>query len=102
MPRNVAVRHELPTEADKAKMLVREIAMDIGKEAAAHLEIMYPNAVKATSRNMLLSVRNCVHNEIIAAIQVTDEGKIVARLDERRGARRKIKAAWKNTRKDPP
>lgn len=72
------------------KDLVREIAMDIGKAVAHHIETMYPKAVEAASSTFLLSVRNSVHNEIIAAIQVNDEGAIIARLRERKKHRRKI------------
>lgn len=81
-----------------SRELVRDIAMDIGKEVAHHIEAMYPNAVSATSRSMLLSVRNTVHNEIMAAIQVNDEGEITARLQRRKEFRRKIKAAYRKIR----
>lgn len=80
--------------AEELKSLIREIAMDIGKEVVHHIEIMYPKAIDATPSTFKLSVRNCVHNEIIAAIQVSDEGEIIARLAERKAFRRKIKAAW--------
>lgn len=86
------------TEQDRIKALVHAIAADIGKEVAHHIETMYPDAVTATSRNMLRSVQGCVHNEIIAAIQVNDEGQIIARLKERKAFRREMKAAWKRIR----
>lgn len=88
----------LPGTLDDADDLIREIAMDIGKEVAHHIEVMYPAAVEATTKNMLLSVRNCVHNEIIAAIQVNDAGEIVERIDRRKRFRRKMKAAFKTHR----
>jgi len=78
--------------------IIREMAMDIGKEVASHIETMYPDAVKATSKTMLRSVRNTVFNEIIAAIQLNDEGKIVERLDRRKQFRRRQRAAWKKIR----
>ncbi len=55
--------------APLSRDIIREIAMDIGKAVAAHIEIMYPNAVAATSRTMLLSVRNTAFNEIMAALE---------------------------------
>ena len=82
----------------RAKRLVREIATDIGKAVVHHIETMYPDAIKACSSTFKLSVRNSIHNEIIAAIQVTDEGAIVARLKERKDHRRKIKAFYKKAR----
>lgn len=83
-----------------SKELIQAIAMDIGKEAVHHLEIMYPAAVAACPATMKLSLRNCIHNEIMAAIQVNDEGQIVARLARRKKQRRTIKAAYQNIRRD--
>lgn len=68
--------------------LVKDIAMDIGKAVAHHIETMYPESVQ--SKSMLLSVRNCVYNEIMAAIAVTGEGEIIARIERRKAHRRKI------------
>ena len=81
--------------------VIKEIAMDIGKAAAAHIETMYPDAVLATSPNMLVSVRNTVYNEIMAALDLTDEGEIRARLEKRKVFRRQHKAAWNKIRGMP-
>lgn len=62
--------------------------MDIGKEVAVHIETMYPAAVEATSKNMLQSVRGCVFNEIIAALETTDETAIRARLQRHKALQR--------------
>lgn len=75
--------------------VVKEIALDIGKEVASHIETMYPDAVKATSKSMLLSVRNCVFNEIMAALVEIDEDAIRRRLDERKRFRRQQRATWR-------
>lgn len=75
--------------------------MDIGKAVVHHIEIMYPNASAALGLSGRLSVRNCTHNEIMAAISVTDEGQIIARLQDRKAFRRKIKAAYKKIRETP-
>lgn len=69
-----------------------------GKEVATHIETMYPDTVTATTPNMLLSVRNKVFNEIIAALDVIDEEEIRMRLDRRRRFRRKVRAAYRNIR----
>lgn len=88
----------LPAKPTWSKALIRSIADDIGKAVAHHIEVMYPAAVTATSRNMLRSVRGCTVNEILAAIEVSDEGQIVARLRARKVQRRRIKAAYKKAR----
>lgn len=90
--KNLAVRKTALDKPDSTDALVRDIAMDIGKAVSHHIEMMYQAAVEATSKSMLLSVRNTVYNEIMAAIQVNDEGEIVARLRQRKKHRRNIKA----------
>lgn len=78
--------------------LVKEIAMDIGKEVAAHIEVMYPKAVEAASSTFLLSVRNCTYNEIMAALETIDEEAIRERLKTRKSFRRKWKATYRGFR----
>lgn len=75
--------------------------MDIGKDVCAYIEVMYPQAVKATSSSFLLSVRNSIHNEIMAALETTDEAGIRSRLAERKKFRREWKAQWKRIRSMP-
>jgi len=82
-----------------SKELIRAIAMDIGKAVVHHIETMYPAAIKACPSTFKLSVRNSVHNEIMAAIEITDEGQIIARLKERKQHRRKIKSFYTKIRK---
>jgi hypothetical protein len=82
--------------------LVKEIAMDIGKEVVAYIDVMYPKAVEATSSTFRLSVRNCIFNEIMAAIEVNDEGQITARLKDRKKFRREWTAAYRKIRKQKP
>lgn len=92
-----AVGSAEPTK-DDAAALVKAIAMDIGKEVVHHIETMYPDAAVWLGSSGKLSVRNKVHNEIMAAIQVTDEGQIIARLSNRKAFRRKMKKAWADIR----
>jgi hypothetical protein len=66
--------------------LVKAIAMDIGKEVVAYVEVMYPKAI--VNSGFKLSLRNCVYNEIMAAIKVNDAGQIEARLKDRKAFRR--------------
>jgi hypothetical protein len=80
---------------DPAKALVKAIAMDIGKEVVHYVEGMYPQAISATSSTFRLSLRNCIYNEIMAALEVNDEGKIIARLKANKDHRRKMNAMRK-------
>jgi hypothetical protein len=83
-------------DADKA--LIRRVAMDIGKEAVSHLRIMYPDAFNAMPKSGHLSLRNCIHNEIMAALEVIDAGEIERRLERRAAHRRQMNKAWKDIR----
>ena len=86
------------SEKDTSDNLIKEIAMDIGKEVVTHIDIMYPAMFEAVAGTAKLSVRNCVYNEILAAIQITGEGEIKARLDRRKKFRRQQKAALNKIR----
>jgi hypothetical protein len=87
-----------PEPGPWSRELIKAIAMDIGKEIAAYIEVMYPKAVAATSSSFLLSVQNSVFNEIMAAIEVNDQGQIEGRLAERKKFRREWKAAYRKIR----
>ncbi len=86
------------TQGPWSRELVKEIATDIGKEVVAHIEIMYPAAIAATPATFKTSVRNTVYNQIMAAIEVNDAGQIAARLKERKRARTKLTAAYRQMR----
>lgn len=79
---------------DPARALVKGIALDIGKEVVAYVERMYPQAIGASSSTFKLALRNCIYNEIIAALKVTDEAEILARLARRKKERRELKKQW--------
>lgn len=81
--------------------VIKLIADNIAKEVASHIEIMYPDAVTATSQNMLRSVRGCVFNEIMASLELTDEDAILARLDRNKKHRREMRAAYRKIRDQP-
>lgn len=100
----VAIRSGL-TRPEKitplSRDIVRIIAEDIAADVASHIETMYPDAVVATSLNMLRSVRGTVINNIMAAIQRTDETEILAQIERNRKHRREMRAAWRKNRSMP-
>jgi hypothetical protein len=85
-------------ESRWSRELVKLIAKDVGDAVVTHIEIMYPAAFAATPGTFPLSVRNCVFNEIMAAVEVNDVGQIAARLADRRRARRVLKTAYRKMR----
>lgn len=82
--------------------LIKQIAMDIGKDTVAYIEVMYPKAIEAASSTFKLSVRNHIFNQIMAAIEVTDEGPVKARLQERKQFRKDWTATYRRIRKARP
>lgn len=84
---------------DADRELIKEIAMDIGKELVAYIEVMYPQAIAATSSTFKLSMRNHVYNDIMAALEVNDADAIRKRLDERKRFRRQWVKSYRDMRK---
>lgn len=80
------------------KELFKEVAMDIGKQVVHHIETMYPAAIEATSSTFKLSVRNCVYNEIMLAMNTKNWVDFIERMDYRKGFRRWQKAVLKSAR----
>lgn len=87
-----APNHSIPRD------LLKDLAMDVGKEVAVYIERMYPKAVEATSSTFLLAVRNCIHNEIVATMGLSSVGEIERRLEWRKKDRRQLRAVWKAAR----
>lgn len=78
--------------------LVKLIAMDIGKQMVAYIEVMYPEVWAAGNSGFRLSVRNHIHNDIIAAIELHDEASIMKWLADRKAHRREWLATWRRLR----
>lgn len=79
--------------------MFKAVAMDIGKEVCAYVEVMYPEAVTATSSTFLLSLRNTIYNEIVGVMQANAEGEsFQARLERRKEWRREWKAQYRKIR----
>lgn len=95
-----AVSHGLEpiVETGWSRELVKLIAKDVGEAVTTHIQLMYPSSVAAAPSTFKLSVRNCVFNEIMAAVDVSDIGRIEARLKDRQASRRKQKAAYRKLR----
>jgi hypothetical protein len=94
----MANRETLPATVPWSREVVEEIARDVGDAVLAHVEIMYPSAIQASPTTFKISLRNCVRNEIIAAVAVNDAGLAIARIRERKRFRRKVRADFRRMR----
>src|SRR5947209_1975959 len=98
MTKNIVVKASQPTlnelepiaEIGWSRELVRQIAKDVGEAVTTHIELMYPGAIVSAPSTFKLSVRNTVMNEIMAAVDVSDAGRIEARLKDRKAFRRRL------------
>ncbi len=105
MVQDVALRQTVPAtiepeaEPTEAKALMQAIAMDIGKELVAYIEVQYPKAIEATSSTFKLSMRNHIYNDIMAAFEFRgDANQIAARLKDRKDFRREWVAQYRKIR----
>lgn len=95
---NELTRRDMPAiqTTEWSEELIKAIAMDIGKDTVAYVEVMYPQAI--VNSGFKLSLRNHIYNEIMAAIKVNDAGQIEARLKDRRAFRRWWANAYRKIR----
>lgn len=81
---------------DPRKALNSAIAMDCGKEMVAYLEVMYPDVFERMNSGCRLSIRNHIHNDIIAALEIQGASNHLERLKERARFRREWLATYRN------
>jgi hypothetical protein len=95
-------RKDVAAKSSWSSDLVKKIAMDIGDAVIAHIEMMYPQAIAATPTTFARSVRNAISNEILAAIEVNDADEVVARIEDRKLARRRLRSGYRQMRTGAP
>jgi hypothetical protein len=82
-----------------SRELIKEIAADIGTDMVAYIEVMYPEAIAATSSTFKTSVRNHIYNQVMAAIEITDADQIAAWLKDRKKHRREWLKTYREIRR---
>lgn len=91
MPKN------LPAVVEFTDELVRQIAMDVGKQVVAHIEYAYPDMCDAVAWNSArLSIRNCTHNAIMEAVKAANNGEVETMLT-RHDAHRRVMRKYSKT-----
>jgi hypothetical protein len=77
--------------------IVRQIAMDVGKQVVDHIEHAYPGMCGVVAWNSArTSIRNCAHNAIMEAVKAANDGAIepmLERHDEHRRTMRRLRKA---------
>ena len=106
--KDIAIRKQLPAElaAPTAKPLpddiIKLIAMDIGKDTATYIEVMYPEAIKSTSSTFKISMRNHVYNDIMSIVELHDARAIRKRLADNAAHRKAWLKQWRKIRRAKP
>lgn len=87
----------VPATVDFSEALVRQIAMDVGKQIVDHIEGMYPQMFANVSKaSASLSIRNTAYNAIMEAVKAANQGEVelmLARHDKHRRTLRKLRKA---------
>ena len=82
----------LPATVEFSDALVRQIAMDVGKQVVAHIEYAYPDACRAVAwKSARPSIRNCTHNAIMEAVKAANHGEVEPMLERHDGHRRTMR-----------
>jgi len=87
---------------DQRKAMISAVAMDVGKEMVAYLEVMYPDVFERMNSGCKLSIRNHIHNDIMAAMDVGSAENHLERLKERAAFRREWVATYRAMRRNRP
>lgn len=89
---------QLPKVTTPTDEAIRKIAMDVGKQVVAHIEYAYPKMFESVPKIAKLSMRNCVYNAIIAAVEAADEGRDEQQIKDNSEHRRKMAKIMKKIR----
>lgn len=79
--------------------LIKALAEAVGKDLAAYVEVMYPEAMKAASSTFKTSLRNHVYNDIMHVSTLHTEAEIRAWLAANDEHRKKWLAAYRKMRR---
>jgi hypothetical protein len=87
---------QVPARVEFTEELVRQIAMDVGKQVVDHIEHAYPAMCEAVAwKSARLSIRNCTHNAIMEAVKAANQGEVEPMLERHDDHRRAMRALRK-------
>lgn len=86
----------LPATVEFTDALVRQIAMDVGKQVVDHIEHAYPAMCDVVAwKSARLSIRNCTHNAIMEAVKAANRGEVEPMLERHDDHRRTMRGLRK-------
>lgn len=89
----------VPAVVGFSEALVRQIAMDVGKQVVDHIDAMYPRMFDHVSKpSASLSIRNTAYNAIMEAVEAANKGEVEVMLQRHDQHRRTMRALRKTAR----
>lgn len=89
--------NKLPAQVEFSEAIVRQIAMDVGKQVVDHIEHAYPRMCDAVAwHSARTSIRNTTYNAVMEAVNSANKGEIepmLGRHDQHRRTMRKLRKA---------
>lgn len=82
-----------------SKDLIKAMAMAVGKDLAAYVEVMYPEAMNAASSTFKLSLRNHVYNDIMHVSTLHTEAEIRKWLADNEAHRKRWLGMYRKMRR---
>lgn len=79
--------------------LIKAMAKAVGTNLIAYLEVMYPEAIKATSSTFKTSMKNHVYNDIMMVAKLHTAPEIEKWLAENEAHHKRWLAQWRKIRK---
>lgn len=80
--------------------LIKAMAMAVGKNCVAYVEVMYPEAIEHTSSTFKLSLRNHIYNDIMHVSTLHTEREIREWLKRNEEHHKQWLATWRKLRRN--
>lgn len=96
----IALMKSLPAPSGEVpRDLIKAMAEAVGKNLAAYVEVMYPEAMKAASSTFKLSLKNHVYNDIMHVTTLHTEAEIRKWLTENEAHHKQWLAMYRKMRR---
>ena len=87
---------------DLDKALISDVAIELGKQMVAYIEVMYPDVFAAMNSGCKLSIRNGTHNNLMTALECRTEIDYREWIAKNRKFRREWLKTYRNIRRTSP
>jgi hypothetical protein len=93
---------QVPATLDMTRQLISDVAMELGKQMVAYIEVQYPDVYATMNSGCKLSIRNGTHNNLMAALNCRTEEEYRAWIEKNKKFRREWLKTYRAIRKNHP